>query len=92
MRKQLQDYSQGYFKVAMVKGKSRVKWGTCPDLLCVGCSDSLAVVLHCLPDVDYRQSLDVAKVPRCASLKPEGEKRNTSILPQMKRITTSIYN
>ena len=58
----------GDFKGATVKGKSGVKWGPCPDLLCVGCSGPLVVVLLSLPGVGYRQSMGVAMVPRCASL------------------------
>ena len=69
MCKQLHACSEGYSKGAMVRGKSGVKWGTCPDLHCVGCSGSLVVVLLCLPGVGYIQScLDVAMVPSCASL------------------------
>ena len=49
-----------------MRGKSGVKWGACPDLLCVGCSGSLVVVLLSLPGVGL--SMDVAMVPRCASL------------------------
>ena len=76
MGKQLHACSKGYYKGAMVRGKSGVKWGTCPDLLCVGRSGSLVVVLLSLPDVGL--SMDVAMVPRCASLLANlKEKRNT---------------
>ena len=51
-----------------MRGKSGVKLGTCPELLCVGCSGSLVVLLLSLPGVGYRQSMDVAMVPGCASL------------------------
>ena len=68
MCKQLHAYSKGYFKGAMVKEKSGVKWEEYPGLLCVGRLGFLVVVLLSLPGVGYRQSMGVAMVPRCASL------------------------